>query len=147
MDKTERKLLRCVRFLTFLLILVLAVLLLLSYTLVGTIRSLSEPGAEAARLSEHLSELGEKLDEPEMRSAVTALARLSEELSEADLASLSSNMNTLAVDARQSLALADDAIKTAVLTLERLDVEGLNTAVSELRAVVEPLAALAARLQ
>ena len=147
MDKTERKLLRCVRFLTLLLLLVLVVLLLLSFALAGTLRSLLALGPEAARLAEPLEEIGRRLDSPEVQTALTALRTLSEELSGVDMVSLTANMNTLAVDARQSLALADDAIKTAVITVESLDVEGLNSAVASLLAVAEPLAELAARLR
>ena len=77
---------------------------------------------------------------PHVESIVTRLDSATAQLENVDLDALSQEAGDMVAKAKTTLASADKAIERVNAAIEDLDIQNLNSAVSELLAVVEPLA-------
>lgn len=85
----------------------------------------------AAPLKELTGQLQDLADQAE--TVMENLSVVSEELAQSDLGSMAENVNTLVTDGQTAIQEALDKIQT-------FDIEKLNKAISDLSAIVEPLA-------
>ena len=76
-----------------------------------------------------------------------ALETISAQLEKVDWAALEQSTGDMLAQAQKSLAAAEEALTAVNDAAEKLDVEGLNTAVTELLAVMQPLAEFFARFK
>ena len=74
-----------------------------------------------------------------------SLRAIAAQLEKVDWASLEQSTGDMLAQAQKSLAAAEEALTAVNDAAEKLDVEGLNTAVTELLAVMQPLAEFFAR--
>lgn len=100
---------------------------------------------DAAALASTVNETTAALEEADLPALVGSLRRVADALEEADLAGLAGDVDALVGQARQGLTDAETALARAGETLDALDVESFNAAIRELRAAIEPLAALFSR--
>ena len=87
------------------------------------------------------NEVTAAIDQAKVDEIVSSLSSVSRQLSEVDWVELTDNINTVATDAQASLADAQEALQK----VKDLDIESLNQAITDLQAVVEPLAAFTKR--
>ena len=100
---------------------------------------------DTAALLDSVNSITDELSDTDVQGLVTTLHELCATLNSIDWIGLSENINETALDAQESLSTAQTAMDKAVAAIDSLDIESLNNAVSELKDVVEPLAALMKR--
>ena len=100
---------------------------------------------------EHLvttvNDLSAELEDTDIQSIVATLESLSLQLENIPWAEVADNINGLAVTAQESLGQVGDELADAMAALNSLDIDKLNKAISDLQAVIEPLASLAQRFR
>ena len=82
----------------------------------------------------------------EANAAIDEITRLTHELNnvldESHLAELLQNANTLIEESGESLTKALDGVDEALKKVEQIDIDALNSAISDLQKVIDPLARL-----
>ena len=82
----------------------------------------------------------------EANAAIDEIARLTHELNnvldESHLTELLQNANTLIEESGESLTKALDGVDEALKKVEQIDIDALNSAISDLQKVIDPLARL-----
>ena len=100
---------------------------------------------------EHLvttvNNLSAELEDADIENIVTTLESLSQQLESIPWAEVADNINGLAVTAQDSLGQVGDELADAMAALNSLDIDKLNKAISDLQAVIEPMASLAQRFR
>ena len=82
----------------------------------------------------------------EANAAIDEITRLTQELNnvldESHLTELLQNANTLIEESGESLTKALDGVDEALKKVEQIDIDALNSAISDLQKVIDPLARL-----
>lgn len=81
-----------------------------------------------------------ELEKAQLADTLDSLRTISAQLEKVDWAALEQSTGDMLAQAQKSLAAAEEALTAVNDAAEKLDVEGLNTAVTELLAVMQPLA-------
>lgn len=163
MTEYEKKRLKLARITTMAVLAMLVVLLVLAVSLWSMVYSyetridrivtdLESVTVQLAQLDvEHmvttLNGLSQELGEADLAGIVATLDSLSRQLESIPWAEVAANINGLAVTAQESLTQVEENLAQAMESLSSLDFETLNKAITDLQAVVEPLAALAERFR
>lgn len=90
-------------------------------------------------LTTAVNSVSAQLTEVDLTETVKRLDDVSKTLAEIDFVAMAEDMDTLMLTAQDSLTQAQDSLALAQKAVEELDIEGLNAAVTELQAVLEPL--------
>ena len=88
-----------------------------------------------------------ELEKAQLADTLDSLRTISAQLEKVDWAALEQSTGDMLAQAQKSLAAAEEALTAVNDAAEKLDVEGLNTAVTELLAVMQPLAEFFARFK
>ena len=91
--------------------------------------------------------LTEQLEAAQLADTLGSLRAIAAQLENVDWASLEQSTGEMIAQAQKSLTAAEEALTAVNDAAEKLDVEGLNTAVTELLAVMQPLAEFFARFK
>ena len=83
----------------------------------------------------------------QLADTLDSLRTIAAQLEKVDWASLEQSTGDMLTQAQRSLTAAEEALSAVNDAAEKLDVEGLNTAVTELLAVMQPLAEFFARFK
>ena len=89
--------------------------------------------------------LATQLDEGALEDLLAYLNAVSQAMADIDWENLAANVDSLTTSARESLEQASAGLAGTLEVLESLDIEGLNEAIGDLKAIVEPLAKLLGR--
>ena len=136
-----------------------AIFILLLWAAVGIsklAKGVERYGESADVIISRMEDFTAQLEALDLEGLTVTLTALSEDLEDADIAgltasiqdmlnsvdwrALSENLNTVAGDAQESLLLCEEALQKAIEAIDKLDIETLNDAITDLRSVVEPLA-------
>lgn len=82
---------------------------------------------------------------PGMNQLVSKLTVVADNLEQIDITYMTESVTHLAVTGSEGIETALVQVSTALETINRLDIEGLNKSIADLGAVVEPLANLFGR--
>ena len=88
-----------------------------------------------------------QLEEAQLADTLGSLREIAKQLEDVDWAALEKSTGDMLAQAQKSLTAAEKALAAVNDAAEKLDVEGLNTAVTELLAVMQPLAEFFARFK
>ena len=102
---------------------------------------------DTQRLVDTVNALTGELEEAQLADTLRSLRSIAAQLEGIDWASLEQSTGDMLTQAQKSLTAAEDALTAVNDAAEKLDVEGLNTAVTELLAVMQPLAEFFARFK
>ena len=102
---------------------------------------------ETQRLVDTVNGLTGQLEEAQLADTLGSLREIAKQLEDVDWASLEKSTGDMLAQAQKSLTAAEKALAAVNDAAEKLDVEGLNTAVTELLAVMQPLAEFFARFK
>ena len=102
---------------------------------------------DTQRLVDTVNGLTEQLKAAQLADTLDSLRTIAAQLENVDWASLEKSTGDILAQAQRSLAEAEKALTAVNDAAEKLDVEGLNTAVTELLAVMQPLAEFFARFK
>lgn len=107
-------------------------------TIVDRLETVSEhlDALEMEKLVSTVNDLTEAVDAAKIDEIVTSLNEVSRQLSEVDWTELTGNINAVAVSTQTSITDVQEALQK----LKDLDIESLNKAITDLTAVIEPLA-------
>ena len=103
--------------------------------------------ARCAALVDTVNGLTGELEKAQLADTLDSLRTISAQLEKVDWAALEQSTGDMLAQAQKSLAAAEEALTAVNDAAEKLDVEGLNTAVTELLAVMQPLAEFFARFK
>ena len=92
-------------------------------------------------------EVTQALSDAKLDEIVESLNQVAGQLALVDWESLGSNMNSMAVQAQESLVTAQEALAKAGKTIDDMDIKALNQAIKDLQAVIEPLAKLVGKFK
>ena len=116
--------------------------------IVSRLDSVTELDAlDAQRLVDTVNGLTGELEKAQLADTLDSLRTISAQLEKVDWAALEQSTGDMLAQAQKSLAAAEEALTAVNDAAEKLDVEGLNTAVTELLAVMQPLAEFFARFK
>ena len=102
---------------------------------------------ETQRLVDTVNGLTGQLEEAQLADTLGSLQEIAKQLEDVDWAALEKSTGDMLAQAQKSLTAAEKALAAVNDAAEKLDVEGLNTAVTELLAVMQPLAEFFARFK
>lgn len=102
---------------------------------------------DTERLVDTVNGLTEQLEAAQLADTLGSLRAIAAQLEKVDWASLEQSTGEMIAQAQKSLTAAEEALTAVNDAAEKLDVEGLNTAVTELLAVMQPLAEFFARFK
>lgn len=102
---------------------------------------------ETQRLVDTVNGLTGQLEEAQLADTLGSLREIAKQLEDVDWAALEKSTGDMLAQAQKSLTAAEKALAAVNDAAEKLDVEGLNTAVTELLAVMQPLAEFFARFK
>ena len=102
---------------------------------------------DTERLVDTVNGLTEQLEAAQLADTLGSLRAIAAQLENVDWASLEQSTGEMIAQAQKSLTAAEEALTAVNDAAEKLDVEGLNTAVTELLAVMQPLAEFFARFK
>ena len=102
---------------------------------------------DTQRLVDTVNGLTEQLEAAQLADTLVSLRTIATQLEDVDWASLEQSTGDMLSQAQKSLTAAEEALTAVNDAAEKLDVEGLNTAVTELLAVMQPLAEFFARFK
>ena len=107
-------------------------------TIVDRLESVSEQldALDVEQLVTTVNDLSQAVDAAKIDEIVTSLNEVSKQLSEVDWTELTGNINAVAVSTQTSITDVQEALQK----LKDLDIESLNKAITDLTAVIEPLA-------
>ena len=98
---------------------------------------------DTARMVATANQVAAALEEAKIDQVVESLTQVSSQLALVDWESMGANINDLAVQAQESLVIAEEALAKAGTTLDEMDIEALNQAIRDLQAAIEPMAKFA----
>ncbi len=98
-------------------------------------------------MSGAMNNLSAQLKDVELEEIIRRLDEVSAELADIDWVGLSGELQELGITSRESLVKAQEGLDRALQSIDQLDIEGLNAAIADLRAVIEPLANLTGRFR
>ncbi len=102
---------------------------------------------DTQRLVDTVNGLTGELEKAQLSDTLGSLRTISAQLENVDWAALEQSTGDMLTQAQRSLTAAEEALSAVNDAAEKLDVEGLNTAVTELLAVMQPLAEFFARFK
>ena len=102
---------------------------------------------DTERLVDTVNGLTEQLEAAQLADTLGSLRAIAAQLENVDWTSLEQSAGDMIAQAQKSLTAAEEALTAVNDAAEKLDVEGLNTAVTELLAVMQPLAEFFARFK
>lgn len=102
-------------------------------------------GLDINGLVETVNSVSQNLQSEQVAGIVASLEEISAQLAEIDMTEIGENINNLLVQAQTSLDNAEEALAKATETLDAIDIDALNSAIADLKAVIEPLARFANR--
>lgn len=102
---------------------------------------------DTQRLVDTVNGLTGELEEAQLADTLSSLRSIAAQLENVDWAALEQSTGDMLAQAQKSLTAAEEALTAVNDAAEKLDVEGLNTAVTELLAVMQPLAEFFARFK
>ncbi|MBQ3277290.1 MAG: hypothetical protein IJH47_09615 [Oscillospiraceae bacterium] len=161
MDTPEAKKLAWLRILTGCVAAILVLMLVLTVSMFRTLRSIQQFEGRVDKILtrvETVSAQLEELDVEKMVATVNGVARELEasditetlqslqkvagDLKEVDWAALAERADETMTQAKSSLEVTEEALRSVQAAVEVLDVEGLSGAIQDLKAAIEPLTAL-----
>ena len=98
---------------------------------------------DTARMVATASQVTAALEEAKIDQVVESLTQVSSQLALVDWETMGANINDLAVQAQESLVIAEEALAKAGKTIDEMDIEALNQAIRDLQAAIEPMAKFA----
>ena len=98
---------------------------------------------DTARMVATANQVAAALEEAKIDQVVESLTQVSSQLALVDWESMGANINDLAVQAQESLVIAEEALAKAGKTIDEMDIEALNQAIRDLQAAIEPMAKFA----
>ena len=98
---------------------------------------------DTARMVATANQVTAALEEAKIDQVVESLTQVSSQLALVDWETMGANINDLAVQAQESLVIAEEALAKAGKTIDEMDIEALNQAIRELQAAIEPMAKFA----
>ncbi|MBR6208550.1 MAG: hypothetical protein IKQ69_06090 [Oscillospiraceae bacterium] len=137
-EAMAKKQLRWLQILTAAVLVLLCLALVLSVSLLRTVRDVRELGAEIQTVVARADELTADLDAQELKESIRALERTAQAMEAIDWETLGTGMNS-------SLEQADRSLQALSEAMEKVDFEALQETITALQTVVEPLARFAAR--
>lgn len=102
---------------------------------------------DTQRLVDTVNGLTEQLEAAQLADTLDSLRATAAQLENVDWAVLEQSTGDMLAQAQKSLAAAEEALTAVNDAAEKLDVEGLNSAVTDLLAVMQPLAEFFARFK
>ena len=161
MDTPEAKKLAWLRILTGCVAAILVLMLVLTVSMFRTLRSIQQFEGRVDKIltrvetvSAQLEELdGEKmvatvngvareLEASDITETLQSLQKVAGDLKEVDWAALAERADETMTQAKSSLEVTEEALRSVQAAVEVLDVEGLSGAIQDLKAAIEPLPAL-----
>ena len=98
---------------------------------------------DTARMVATANQVTAALEEAKIDQVVESLTQVSSQLALMDWETMGANINDLAVQAQESLVIAEEALAKAGKTIDEMDIEALNQAIRDLQAAIEPMAKFA----
>ena len=98
---------------------------------------------DTARMVATANQVTAALEEAKIDQVVESLTQVSSQLALVDWETMGANINDLAVQAQESLVIAEEALAKAEKTIDEMDIEALNQAIRDLQAAIEPMAKFA----
>ena len=98
---------------------------------------------DTARMVATANQVTAALEEARIEEVVESLTQVSSQLALVDWETMGANINDLAVQAQESLVIAEEALAKAGKTIDEMDIEALNQAIRDLQAAIEPMAKFA----
>ena len=166
MDTMENKKIFWLRILTCAVVAILVLLIGLSiimFRTLHTMRSFEQRVdvvlSRVETVSEHLEELDiervvstvndvtQQLEAADIAETLRSLQQIAGELKDVDWKTMAEHMDDAMVQAKSSMETAEETLRTVQETMETMDLKGLNKAIQDLKAVIEPLSALSALLK
>ena len=98
---------------------------------------------DTARMVATANQVAAALEEARIDQVVESLTQVSSQLALVDWETMGANINDLAVQAQESLVIAEEALAKAGKTIDEMDIEALNQAIRDLQAAIEPMAKFA----
>ena len=98
---------------------------------------------DTARMVATANQVTAALEEAKIDQVVESLTQVSSQLALVDWETMGANINDLAVQAQESLVIAEEALAKAGKTVDEMDIEALNQAIRDLQAAIEPMAKFA----
>ena len=98
---------------------------------------------DTARMVATANQVAAAREEAKIDQVVESLTQVSSQLALVDWESMGANINDLAVQAQESLVIAEEALAKAGKTIDEMDIEALNQAIRDLQAAIEPMAKFA----
>ena len=98
---------------------------------------------DTARMVATANQVTAALEEARIDQVVESLTQVSSQLALVDWETMGANINDLAVQAQESLVMAEEALAKAGKTIDEMDIEALNQAIRDLQAAIEPMAKFA----
>ena len=98
---------------------------------------------DTARMVATANQVAAALEEAKIDQVVESLTQVSSQLALVDWETMGANINDLAVQAQESLVIAEEALAKAGKTIDEMDIEALNQAIRDLQAAIEPMAKFA----
>lgn len=138
MDQTNvllKKQNRLNRLIVLMLAVMVAALVITCVVVVQNVNQISETVVKVDQIVDDVSVPTAELANVDWNEITTELETITKELSSVDWAKLSGDIGDTALQAQESLRVAGEAV-------EELDIKTLNEAISDLKAVIEPLAKL-----
>ena len=102
---------------------------------------------DTQRLVDTVNGLTEQLEAAQLADTLDSLRAIAAQLENVDWAALEQSTGDMLAQAQKCLAAAEEALTAVNDAAEKLDVEGLNSAVTDLLAVMQPLAEFFARFK
>lgn len=102
---------------------------------------------DTQRLADTVNGLSEQLEAAQLADTLDSLRSVAAQLEDVDWAALEAGAGAMLSQAQEALSAAEEALTAVNDAAEKLDVEGLNSAVTELLAVMQPLAEFFARFK
>ena len=98
---------------------------------------------DTVRMVATANQVAAALEEAKIDQVVESLTQVSSQLALVDWETMGANINDLAVQAQESLVIAEEALAKAGKTIDEMDIEALNQAIRDLQAAIEPMAKFA----
>ena len=138
MDQTNvllKKQNRLNRLIVLMLAVMVAALVITCVVVVQNVNQISQTMVKVDQIVDDISVPTAELAEVDWNEITTELETITRELSTVDWEKLSTDIGETAVQAQESMKVAGEAV-------EAMDIETLNEAIADLKAIVEPLAKL-----
>ena len=94
---------------------------------------------DSARMVATANQVTEALEKAKIDEVVESLSQVSAQLAQVDWEMMGANINSLTVQAQESLVTAQEELLKAGEAIDEMDIPALNQAIQDLQAVIEPL--------